>query len=342
MGINTTIANHLSRNQLRLGRIQAALTIAAMVFLFVESARASSEEDSAEKGSRLFAEGMELKRQNKCDEAIRKFEESLQASDRLAPRYEIANCYEKIGRHHEAWALYCSVAARAEKEAKEPGADKKEAKLRGASIARKKAIALFPVINEFRIVLPERTATLPGIEVWLDGARLSKSLIAQWRHLDIGYHTLRVTAPRRKPWEKEFRIDSFCHTLELAIPDLAPEDPPDYTATIVLSSVGAAALGLGAISGVWAMSLNNKKNELCPTTCAPESDAFKRSASLVDNARVAAAISTSAFAAGGLGVATALLQGLSIRSARREDMVALRITPFVSPRFVGIGVNANF
>jgi tetratricopeptide (TPR) repeat protein len=115
---------------------------------------ASAQTDSA--GARaLFQEGRSLMEAERYEEASPKFEESLKLDNGIGTQFNLAHCWEKLGRTASAWALFLDVAAAA----KADNQEKREA------AARERAKALEPRLTRMRIDVSEG---VPGMKIERD------------------------------------------------------------------------------------------------------------------------------------------------------------------------------
>src|SRR5262245_32588034 len=96
----------------RFGRSAIALGLVGSLVLGGAPRRAVAQSDSA--GARaLFAEGRALMDKDRYEEACPKFEESLRLDPGMGTQFNLAHCWEKLGRTASAWALFLDVAAAA-------------------------------------------------------------------------------------------------------------------------------------------------------------------------------------------------------------------------------------
>src|SRR6185436_4269196 len=88
----------------------ASLVAAAILFQALPAAAQSSNDAAARA---LFAEGRKLSSEGKWQEACPKFEESLRLVPGAGTRFNLADCWEHIGRTASAWSGFLDVAAEA-------------------------------------------------------------------------------------------------------------------------------------------------------------------------------------------------------------------------------------
>jgi tetratricopeptide (TPR) repeat protein len=97
----------------------------------------------------MFEEGRKLVKAGKYAEACPKFEESLKLDRGVGTQFNLADCWERLGRTASAWALFLDVAAVTKAAGQ---ADRERA-------ARDRAAALEPK-------LPARPKSRPGPPRW--------------------------------------------------------------------------------------------------------------------------------------------------------------------------------
>jgi len=184
---------------------------------------ASAQTDSA--GARaLFQEGRSLMEAERYEEACPKFEESLKLDNGIGTQFNLAHCWEKLGRTASAWALFLDVAAAA----KADNQEKREA------AARERAKALEPRLTRMRIDVSEG---VPGMKIERDQTVVGKAAWGSAVPVDPGRHVIEVTAPGKKPWSDEVETPATARTFTVKVPAL--EDAPVDTPQPQVASAGA-------------------------------------------------------------------------------------------------------
>jgi hypothetical protein len=143
----------------------------------------------------LFADAKKLMAAGKYAEACPKLEESQRLAPGIGTQFNLATCYESLGKTASAWSLYLEVA----------GASKAANQLDREKVARQAAAALEPKLSRLTITVSKSAP--PDIEVKRDGAAVGK---AQWGTaipVDPGEHKIAATAPGKKPWESTITVD---------------------------------------------------------------------------------------------------------------------------------------
>ncbi len=222
--------------------LAALLTCACAVALPVGSARA--QEVTTAEADAAFEEGRRLFEQGRFYEACQKFELSMQLDPSPGTLLNLGNCYEPQGQLLRALATFERALADGEK-----SEDPRRRKIWTAA-ARERIAALsgrIPVL-----VLGDVPA---GGEVRLDGKVVDDP--NQPMRIDPGRHLLRVSAPGKKTFVRDFTIEQG-RRLELLLPEppplpvveAVPEPPPPATQA-PLTPPPAESPGDSSRFGVW-------------------------------------------------------------------------------------------
>src|SRR5687767_6169905 len=137
--------------RLAIGVRKARLSIGIGIFSFgvLASNPAHAQTDSAAARA-LFSEGRELMEKDRFEEACPKLEESLRLDHGMGTQFNLAHCWDKLGRTASAWALFLDVAAAA-RASNQPQRE---------TAARERAKALEPKLTRMRI---EVTQVVPDM-----------------------------------------------------------------------------------------------------------------------------------------------------------------------------------
>ena len=178
------------------------LSVAASVMTALpESLRAAPRADAATtSGARvaaaqaLFEQGRELVLQGRAREACPKFEESQRLDAGLGTQFNLADCYERLGKLASAHALFTEVAERA----RVTGQKQRE------QVARERAAAVESHSSKLLIVVP--TGRVAELRVERDGVEVRR---AQWNvpvPVDPGVHRVRAWGPGLSEWASEVTV----------------------------------------------------------------------------------------------------------------------------------------
>ncbi|WP_437275118.1 hypothetical protein WME90_28140 [Sorangium sp. So ce375] len=290
----------------------------------------------------LFDEARALMKNGKYADACPMLKKSHELDPGMATQYRLAECYESIGLTGSAWSLFLEVA----ESARAAGRSDREAR------AKERAEALKPKVPMLILTVPAEIANLGGLRVERDGADVDPGTWNVPAAIDPGEHTIRVTAPGKKAWERTAQVLAGA-TLEVRVPLLkndagvapaaaapapmpvpapAPAGPGMsgfHIGAIAAGSVGLVGIGLGAGFGFKTLSQWDDALSHCKDRDKNRCD--DKGIALGEDARTSAAISTAGFVVGGVGVAAvAILLKLAPKSGPAENGKAgLRVTPVI-------------
>ncbi len=233
----------------------------------------------------LFEEGRRLMADGRFEEACVKLEESQRLRSGIGTQFNLAECYEKTRRSASAWSLYLRVAS----ETKALGQTERE------QVARTRAAALEPRLSRLTIEVP---SPAPGLEIELDGARMTAGTWGVATPLDPGDHQLVARAPGYQSWSGVARVEAEAGAT-ITVPALIalapqakpapasqpPAPPEDRLADAgtseesnalpyVIGGAGVAGVVIGGLLGLSVLDKNGDAKEICadrPTAC-PRSD----------------------------------------------------------------------
>lgn len=324
---------------------------------------AHAQSDSAAARA-LFAEGRSLMEDERYAEACPKFEESLRLDHGMGTQFNLAHCWEKLGRTASAWALFLDVAAAA-KAGNQPQRE---------AAARERAKALEPRLTRLRIDLPNAPA---DAKVERDGQDVGKAAWGMAVPVDPGTHVVRVSAPGKNTWTDEVEVPPTARTFSVTVPALTDAPPPAVEANVeptssgstpppveadvapsrggangqtvaawVVGGVGLAAVATGAVFGFQSRSDNDEALKLCRTLdangverCAtPEEE--RRHSTLVDDAERGRLISFIGIGVGGAALVTAVI--LYVTADSGGSQAAFDVAPMWTADVRGASFTARF
>ncbi len=280
----------------------------------------------------LFEDARKLMKAGKFQEACPKLEEGVRLNPGLGMRYNLAECYENVGRTASAWALFLDVAAGA----------KQKKDLEREKIARERAKKLEPKLSHVTVTV---AAEVPGLEVMRDTSLLGKGQFGSAISLDPGTYTFSAHAPDHESWEQKVVVGPDGAKVEVKIPKLAekpkPKAPPppppppppglgsQRKVAIAAAAVGLVGIGFGSFFGLRAVRLNEDSKAHCEGNLC-DGAGF----SLRNDARLAGNVSTVAFIVGALGVGGGIALWVT-GAPRAEPRASLVVAPGVA--FVRVG-----
>ncbi len=220
----------------------------------------------------LFDAARQLSAQGQHAQACPKLVESYALDPAIGTKFYLADCFEHTGKLASAWTYYLDVA----EEAHNTGAADRE------KFANERAAALKPRLPQLTVTLGR--SRVAGLVVRRDGIVVGEGTFDTPIPVDLGEHTIKVTAPGKKPWQSRVEAKQEGESLKVAIPALEPEaaapggdgdvppEPPQpppsttqRTAGLVVGGVGIASLAVGFGFGGLALAKRNASN--APGNC---------------------------------------------------------------------------
>jgi hypothetical protein len=268
----------------------------------------------------LFKEGRALATEGKYAEACPKFEESLRLELGVGTQFNLADCWEHVGRLASAQKLFLGAAATA----KAAGQAERE------QVLRERASALEPRVSKLVIEVADDN---PKLTVKRDQLPLEPEQFGKAVAVDPGKYEIVARAPGKKPWKKTVEISAKTPIVTVEVPALeastpqraaAPDEaaekaPPPKTpapapvirpaATPVnykalgAGAFGVASLATGVFFAVRYRNANGDAKEICPTSTHCTLAEITQHDKLVDRATTArswmyAGIGVGAFSVG--------------------------------------------
>lgn len=295
---------------------------------------------------------------DKYTEACPKFEESLRLDPGMGTQFNLAHCWEKLGRTASAWAMFLDVAAAA----RAGGQPEREA------AAKERASALEPKLTRLRIVVPEAATTA---KIYRDEQEVGRAAWGTAMPVDPGSHVIRVTAPGKKDWTHEVQVPTTARTFSVTVPPLealpvarvTAEEPkqaaPEATmaaprdtggggsnvAALVVGGVGLAALATGTVFALQAYSDNQEALDLCVgrdgNTCE-DPEERERHSQLVKDAKRERLIGLVTLGVGGAAVVTSVLLLVTANDGDEPEQAALELTPGWAGGALGATLSGRF
>ncbi len=181
----------------------ASTLVASPLF---ESAAWAQEERDPKLAQSLFDRARTLMDQGQYAEACPLLEESQRLDPGGGTLLNLAVCLEQAGKLATAHAKFNEALSVAIRESRD---DRKK-------IAEERLAALAPKLSTLTIEVPVE-ARLPGIVVWLDGAKLSQVAWGVPTAVDGGSHRIEATAPETKPWVAVIDVSPEGHKVTVRV-----------------------------------------------------------------------------------------------------------------------------
>lgn len=338
----------------------------AVLLLCVREASAQGPADAAAARA-LFNEGRKLVEQGKFSDACPKFQESLRLKPGIGTGFNLADCWEKLGRTASAWGQFLEVASAA----RTSGQKERE------SVARARASALEAKLSYLVI---ESEETDPELRVTRDGLEVGRGAFGTAVPVDPGTHGVAAVSPTKKPWSINEDVKAGAKA-KVTIPKLLPREaapatisqpsPPDNTPVgtgtgggaeggpkremlhttpssglgvqrgvgLAVGGLGVVGLAAGAVFLVGYNSKNDDASALCSTgTCATAE--IEKHATLIDDAKSQRTLSYVSFGVGGALLVAGTVLFFTAPSSQASS--ALRVEPVVGRAFQGLSLSGRF
>jgi len=282
----------------------------------------------------LFEQGRVLMARQRPEEACPKFEESQRLDPALGTEFNLASCYEKLGKLASAYALFTEVAAAA----RSTGQQQRE------EVARQRAEAVKPKLTKLVIVAPAGSTGKLRIE--RDGTEIGE---AQWGFpvpVDPGPHRVRAFGDSVGEWSLDIDIpsDGGVHQVEIPGAEHDSGSPDLARRNWVLASAGVGVVGL-ATGSYFALRAISQKNAADAAGCHGQQCPTPDGVDLRASAHRAGNLATVGMSLGIAGItAAALLWWLPDFAAddRSENSTQLALTPVALPGAGGLLLHARF
>jgi hypothetical protein len=192
-------------------------------------APATAETAVGSEATTLFEEGRRLKAEGKLSDACAKFEQSLALAAGVGTKFNLADCFEEIGKTHSAHALFLEVA----ETTRALGQAKRE------SAARARLAALETRLSRITIQAEPR----PELSLMLDGKPLDAARASAPFAVDPGKHAISASETGKRGWTVELDVPAGPTNVVVVIPKLEPEPKRQVAAKPKPLRAAAAPVG---------------------------------------------------------------------------------------------------
>jgi hypothetical protein len=320
----------------------------------------------------LFNEARALVEKGEHAAACPKFEESMRLRPGEGTRFNLADCWEQIGRTASAWGEFLEVAS----SSKRSGREDRE------KLARRRAEALEPKLSRLVIQVAVRES---GLSVMRDGVEVRDGTWGTAVPVDPGRHSLSARAPGKRPWFREIEV-SGTEPVIVEIPRLAREkkapesgdrsetrpasidaksEPKNEMAASerrsegepatvsnagretrrALSYVaGGATVVMVVLGTIFYLDFKSKNDEAAGMCRAYACDrrGVERHNDLVDRAQASRTLSYVSFGAGTLALGAATVLYLTSEPSSVESGSALELRPLIGSGLTGLSARGRF
>ena len=292
-----------------------AIALCALSLLSAAPAFAEPTADDRAVARSLFDQARVFMKNNDYTGAAPKLEESMRLDPGVGTLFNLADCYEHLGRVASAWGAFAEAADLARRAGQKERED----------VARARANALEPKLS--RIHMHLASPRPEGLEIHLDNKLLGPATLDTDLPIDPGDHRVHLNAPGKTAADIDVKISTTPDTTKVELPALAdapvapvapppvvvmpPVEPPaPQTPSSDWHRPAAIALGAGAVVGLaigagFALKASGNwsdaKDAGCPNACSNTGyDKW-------DSARGGATVSTVGFVVGGALAAAAVI-----------------------------------
>jgi hypothetical protein len=329
--------------------LRAKLLFGALLLLVSQVAVAHAD-DTASRGNadRLFNEAKALAEQHRYADACPKLEESQKLDPAIGTQFNLADCYEHLGRTGSAYRLFTKVANLA----RETGKFERE------QSARARAATLESKVARLKLVVPFSAQGIEGLTIRADDQTVAQADWGSRLPVDPGDHRISATAPGRQAWAGSVHVEAG-GSAEIMVEAPAamehPAEPPppskstwttQKTLAVVAAGVAVVGVAVGSAAGVIALSKHSDAEGECPSDVYHLRCPTPGGRDDWNAATSAGNVSTIGFAAGGAALAAAVILWLTAPSSSSPPpstaLSRARLLPMVSVRSPGLGLEGAF
>jgi hypothetical protein len=263
----------------------------------------SSPASNVAQAESLFHQAVQRMDQGDYASACPLLEQSQALDPSSGTLLNLGDCYEHTGRLASAWRTFTEAETLALAGARRDRAE----------VARARKVGLLPRVSHLKLIPPERPVV--ALRVELDGHPLEGAAVDAPVAVDAGDHEVRARAPGYEDIVLRVGAGEPGSTTVVKIPDFSRHAPAraardggaspfslDAQDVVAISAggVGVAGVIIGTVFGLKSQSKHAQSDDYCTGhTCQDQ-----RGVELMNEARTAGTISTTAFVIGGVGLAT--------------------------------------
>jgi hypothetical protein len=303
----------------------------------------------------LFREARELIARHAYADACPKLEESQRLDAAPGTEFNLARCYELIGRLASAWGAYVEVA----NVTHAAGQFDREAS------ARERVAAVEPRLSFVTVTM---RGPPTGVALTRDGVEMALAQLEVAIPIDPGEHVLRARAPGKRDWETRFRVDHDGQRLSVEVPLLDDEPPPEAAtpaaspfpplaappardsrsaaaspngeriAAGVILGASAIALGVGTYSAIEKVTLASRAWTQCKGNPCSTSEGLKS----ISDSNTFGDWATGSFIAFGVLAATAGVLWFTAPKPAPRSPAAFTLSPAIAPSGAALTLRGAF
>ena len=290
----------------------------------------------------LFQTGKAQLEQRNYAIACPKLAESYRLDPGTGTLLALALCHEGEGRLATAWGEYAEVVARSRRERRPDRED----------LAHQHLTALESRLSMLTISVAPGAEKIDHLEIKRDGVDVGSGSWSTPIPVDPGHHHIEASAVGYKPFAAIVSIGTDADRQsvvvpvlehEVVVPDAVPVAMHEESrkalryAGFAAGGLGVVGLGIGTVFGLRAIGLNHDSKLGCDAQSTCDAQSFTSR----NDARAAGDVSTVAFVAGGVLLATGATMVLVSRS-HATGIAYLRAAPLVTDRDLGVEFGGAF
>ena len=190
------------------------LVVACVVATTTSSRPARATGDDVATAQLLFDEGRRRMAQGDYASACPKLAESQRLSPAVGTEFNLADCWEHVGKLASSWGAFLDVA----------DLTHRRGEVEREQAARQRAEALAPRLARLSVEVPA-ARRVADLEVRRDGELVRDALWGIAVPVDAGDHRVEAYASGRRPWSSVVHTQDG-QTATVTVPDLALAPPP--------------------------------------------------------------------------------------------------------------------
>ena len=298
----------------------------ALVVITAFASPAAHADDTVQSAESLFQNARALVEKGDYAAACPKLEASQKLEPAVGTQFNLADCYEHVGRTASAYALFNQVARIA----------RSAGKFEREKSAKERAAVLEPKLARVQL---DVKAPAPGLEVRIDDILVEKTSLTEPFPVDPGEHRISASAPSHRAWDGMLsgkasqlvtvNVPELVDTTVRAAPAPVVVDASSQrTIAIVTGAVGLAGVLVGGVAGVVALSKRSTGERECPKDLYSFRCPTEEGTSAWNAASTAGNVSTLSFLAGGVflaGAAVLWFTAPSFRTRVGTSLSGLRV-----------------
>jgi hypothetical protein len=285
----------------------------------------------------LFDEAVRLRDAGKLDEACPKFAESHHLDPSVGALFNLGGCNERQGKFAAAVRAFLVGSRLASKQ----GDREREAE------GQRRASELGPKTSSLSV----RVGRAPsGLVVKSDGEIVTPDELVSGLPVDPGQHVVTAEASGYAPFRTTVRVERPGQSLVVDVPALTPVSGGEAVAVTpssggppvagyVVGGLGIAALGVGSVFGVMALSNYSKAEEQCSSGRCPDRP---KAVDTVDRANTQAWVANAGLGLGLVGVAVGSYLVFFSPSPKSSASARPAVGVTLAPGAAGLGLSGRF